>query len=143
MATVEERADALAYAATVLGEAEAVERIFAAYGEVTPEEVRRAAATWLTEERAATLVVVPGADAGDGRARTARLVAGTVVTTAAAGVLFHELRRRGGLADVVRAGVGAGVLVALGVVHGVPPVAVVVTCPHQTSAPCPFPMTSP
>ena len=38
-----------------------------------------------------------GADAGDGRARTARLVAGTVVTTAAAGVLFHELRRRGGL----------------------------------------------
>jgi zinc protease len=66
MATVEERADALAYAATVLGEAEAIERVFAAYGEVTAEEVRRAAARWLTEERAATLVVVPAADLEDG-----------------------------------------------------------------------------
>ncbi|GII29533.1 CPBP family intramembrane glutamic endopeptidase [Planotetraspora mira] len=31
------------------------------------------------------------------RPATARVVAGTVVSTAAAGVLFHELRRRGGL----------------------------------------------
>ncbi|GAA4581176.1 CPBP family intramembrane metalloprotease [Planotetraspora phitsanulokensis] len=31
------------------------------------------------------------------RLATARVVAGTVVSTAAAGVLFHELRRRGGL----------------------------------------------
>jgi zinc protease len=61
MATVEERADALAYAATVLGEAEALERVWALYAEVTPEEVAAAAAALLSPERGASLLVVPRA----------------------------------------------------------------------------------
>jgi zinc protease len=65
LATIEERADALAYAATVLGDAEAVERVYAQYAEVTADEVRRAAAEWLAEERAATLVVVPAEEDED------------------------------------------------------------------------------
>jgi len=59
LATVEERAESLAYAATVLGEPEALERVFDLYAEVTPDEVRRAAAEWLDAERGATLAVVP------------------------------------------------------------------------------------
>jgi len=59
LATVEERAESLAYAATVLGEPEALERVFELYGEVTADEVRRAAAAWLDAERGATLAVVP------------------------------------------------------------------------------------
>jgi zinc protease len=59
LATVEERAESLAYATTVLGDPEALERVLEMYGEVTPEDVRRAAATWLGAERGATLVVVP------------------------------------------------------------------------------------
>jgi zinc protease len=65
MATVEERADALAYAATVLGDPEALDRVLAMYGEVTAEDVSRAAAAWLREDRGATLVVVPGGDDKD------------------------------------------------------------------------------
>ncbi|HEU0053790.1 MAG TPA: pitrilysin family protein [Longimicrobium sp.] len=60
LATVESRAESIAYAATVLGEAEALERVMDLYGEVTPDDVRRAAAAWLAADRAATLVVVPG-----------------------------------------------------------------------------------
>ena len=60
MATVEERADALAYAATVLGDPDALNRVMASYERVTPEDVRRAAAQYLVPGRAATLVVVPG-----------------------------------------------------------------------------------
>lgn len=60
MATVEERADALAYAATVLGDPDALNRVMAAYERVTPEDVRRVAARYLPPDRAATLVVVPG-----------------------------------------------------------------------------------
>lgn len=63
--TVEERAEALAYAATVLGRAEALEETMALYAEVTAEEVREAAARWLAPERGATLTVVPAEDAGD------------------------------------------------------------------------------
>lgn len=59
LATVEERADALAYAATVLGDADAVHTVLDGYAEVTSEDVRRVAAEYLTAERAATLVVVP------------------------------------------------------------------------------------
>jgi zinc protease len=62
MATVEERADALAYAATVLGRAEALGEMMDAYGEVTADDVRRVAARYLGAGRAATLVVVPGAE---------------------------------------------------------------------------------
>ena len=59
LATVEERAEALAYAATVLGEADAFDRVWEMYGEVTAEDVARAAAEWLAADRGATLVVVP------------------------------------------------------------------------------------
>jgi zinc protease len=62
MATVEERADALAYAATVLGDPDALNRVMAAYERVTADDVRRVAARYLAPERAATLVVVPGAE---------------------------------------------------------------------------------
>jgi zinc protease len=61
LAMVEERAEALAYAATVLGEPEALERVMDLYAAVTVEEVRRAAEEWLGAHRSATLVVVPRA----------------------------------------------------------------------------------
>jgi zinc protease len=60
MAMVEERADALAYAATVLGDPDALNRVMEAYERVTPADVRRVAARYLTPDRSATLVVVPG-----------------------------------------------------------------------------------
>jgi zinc protease len=59
LATVEERADHLAYAATVLGEACALDRVLAAYERVTPADLRRVAAEYLAPERAATVVVIP------------------------------------------------------------------------------------
>jgi zinc protease len=59
LATVEERADHLAYAATVLGEAGALNRVLAAYERVTPADLQRVAAEYLAPERAATVVVVP------------------------------------------------------------------------------------
>jgi zinc protease len=60
MATVEERADALAYAATVLGDADALNTVLDAYEHVTPEDVRRVAAQYLSADRGTTLVVLPG-----------------------------------------------------------------------------------
>jgi zinc protease len=60
MATVEERADALAYAATVLGDPDGLNRVMDAYEQVTPEDVRRVAGAYLAAERGVTLVVVPG-----------------------------------------------------------------------------------
>ncbi|MFL5383840.1 MAG: M16 family metallopeptidase [Longimicrobiaceae bacterium] len=65
LATVEERAEALAYAATVLGEPEALERVMELYAAVTAGEVRRAAEEWLGAHRSATLVVVPRAGAAE------------------------------------------------------------------------------
>ena len=65
MAMVEERADALAYAATVLGDADALNRVMAAYERVTPDDVRRVAAQYVTADRSATLVVVPGAESDE------------------------------------------------------------------------------
>jgi zinc protease len=65
LATVEQRAEELAYAATVLGEPEALERVVDLYGEVTADDVRRAAAAWLDADRGATLVVVPQEDPTD------------------------------------------------------------------------------
>ena len=59
LATVEERADALAYAATVLGDADAVHTVLDGYAEVTTDHLRRVAAEYLTADRGATLVVVP------------------------------------------------------------------------------------
>jgi len=59
LATVEERADALAYAATVLGDAEALNRVSALYDEITAEDVERVAAHYLDEGRGVTLLVLP------------------------------------------------------------------------------------
>ena len=59
LATVEERADALAYAATVCGDAEALNRISALYDEITADDVERVAAQYLDEPRGVTLIVVP------------------------------------------------------------------------------------
>ena len=59
LATVEERAEALAYAATVLGGPEALEGVLATYAEITPDDVRAAAAGWLAPARGASLIVVP------------------------------------------------------------------------------------
>lgn len=62
LATVEDRAEHLAYAAVVLGDAERGNDVLEAYARVTPEEVARVAAAWLAPERSATLVVVPSAE---------------------------------------------------------------------------------
>lgn len=59
LATVEERAEALAYATVVLGDPEAANTLFAAYADVTPDDVVRVAREWLGAGRAATLVVEP------------------------------------------------------------------------------------
>lgn len=59
LATVEERADHLAYAATVLGDAEALNGVLDAYTRLTPADLRRVAAEYLAPERGSTVVVVP------------------------------------------------------------------------------------
>ena len=66
LATVEERADALAYAATVLGEADALHAVLDAYARVTVEDLRRVASEYLGAARAATLVVVPAGEGAHG-----------------------------------------------------------------------------
>jgi zinc protease len=68
LATVEERADSLAYAATVLGDPDALNRVMESYERVTAADVQRVCAQYLAPERAATLVVVPAEaqdEAGD------------------------------------------------------------------------------
>jgi zinc protease len=60
LATMEERADTLAYAATVLGDADAIHGVLDSYANVTAADVRRVAAAYLSADRAATLVVIPG-----------------------------------------------------------------------------------
>ncbi len=62
LATVEDRADEIAYAMTVLGSPSRLEEVLAAYGEVGPEDVRRAAAEYLEPGSRATVVVVPAED---------------------------------------------------------------------------------
>ena len=59
LATVEERADELAYAATVLGDPERLVDILNRYAEVTPQAVRDAAERNLRRERRTTVTVVP------------------------------------------------------------------------------------
>jgi predicted Zn-dependent peptidase len=68
LAMVEERAEALAFAATALGGPEALERVMDLYAGITAGDVRRAAEEWLGAHRGATLVVVPragGAEVAD------------------------------------------------------------------------------
>lgn len=62
---MEERAEELAYAATVLGSAEALHDVLDGFASVTVEQVQAAASTFLNAERSATLIVVPGANEED------------------------------------------------------------------------------
>jgi zinc protease len=65
-ASVDERAEALAYAATILGEPDRLHGVLDSYLEVGVEEVVRAAREHLTAECAATLVVTPAPGGLDG-----------------------------------------------------------------------------
>jgi zinc protease len=66
LATIEERADHLAYAATVLDDADALNGVIGAYRRLRPAELRSAAAEYLSPDRAATVVVIPdGSDPSD------------------------------------------------------------------------------
>jgi zinc protease len=60
--TVEERADELAYATTVLGAPERLEELLNRYVEVTADDVVRVAERYLGPDRRATVIVVPGAN---------------------------------------------------------------------------------
>lgn len=64
LAEIEERAEALAYAATVLGEADAYERVMDLYAAVTPDDVQRVAREFLHPGALGTVLVspLPGAD---------------------------------------------------------------------------------
>jgi zinc protease len=59
LATVEERAEELAYATTVLGSPAALERVLGSFDVVGPDAVRAAARRYLHAGAGATLVVVP------------------------------------------------------------------------------------
>jgi zinc protease len=59
LANVEERAEELAYATTVLGAPEALEEVLDRYAEVGPEEVQAAARAHLAGDVGASVVVVP------------------------------------------------------------------------------------
>ncbi len=62
LSTLEDRAEALAHAATLLGEADALNRVMDAYLDVTAEDVIHAARTYLAHDAGATLVVVPNGE---------------------------------------------------------------------------------
>ncbi len=65
LATVEDRADEIAYAMTVLGSPGRLEEILGWYSEITPEEVRRVVVDHLDPTSRATVVVVPGEEGRD------------------------------------------------------------------------------
>jgi zinc protease len=65
LGTLEDRADALAYAATVLGDADELNRVMASYLEVTGEDVVRVTERYLGDGPGATLVVVPNGEEAD------------------------------------------------------------------------------
>jgi zinc protease len=60
IATMEQRADELAYATTVLGDPAELERVLGAYATVTPEEIRSTAETILSPDARVRLSIVPG-----------------------------------------------------------------------------------
>ncbi len=66
LTSVEERAEELAYAATILGAADALEEVLDAYASITPDEIREAAAHFLAAPESASLLVVPGRGPGEG-----------------------------------------------------------------------------
>lgn len=59
LSTVEDRAEELAYATTVFGEAGALSDILDRYARVTPDSIREAAARYLGPDSGASLFVVP------------------------------------------------------------------------------------
>jgi zinc protease len=65
LALVEERAEALAFAATVLGAADQLELLMDSYSSVTLDDVARVAHEFLDPERAAVVTVVPSEAAND------------------------------------------------------------------------------
>jgi zinc protease len=65
LSTVEERADELAYAASILGSPGRLLPVLNLYPTVTAAEVRHAAERYLRPEQRATVVVVPGTEAED------------------------------------------------------------------------------
>lgn len=64
-ATIEDRADDLAYATTVLGSPDELERLIEGYTRVTPDAVQRAAATYLSADHRSSLLVVPSGEVAD------------------------------------------------------------------------------
>ncbi len=66
LATVEQRAETLAQAATLLGDAGAAEPLLARYSHVSAEDVRRVAAEHLGPDTGATVVVVPADEESGG-----------------------------------------------------------------------------
>jgi zinc protease len=67
IATMEQRADELAYATTVLGSPEELERLLGEYALVTPEEIREVASRILTPDARVRLSIVPGKGGKNGR----------------------------------------------------------------------------
>jgi zinc protease len=67
LAEIEERAEALAYAATVLGAADAYQEVMDLYGSITPDDVERVAREYAHPDALATVVVHPTAGADDER----------------------------------------------------------------------------
>ncbi len=67
IATMEQRADELAYATTVLGAPEELERVLGEYAQVTPEEIRDVAARVLVPDARVRLSIVPGKGGKNGR----------------------------------------------------------------------------
>jgi zinc protease len=65
LGNLEDRADALAYAATLLGEADALNTVMEAYLRVTADEVMKVAEQYLTGGAGATVVVLPNGEAVD------------------------------------------------------------------------------
>jgi zinc protease len=65
LATVEERAEELAYTSTVLSDPSRLEAVLNAYARVEPEDVRRVAQEHLRADRRAVVVVVPGKEGED------------------------------------------------------------------------------
>jgi len=65
LGNLEDRAEALAHAATVLGAADELNRVMDAYLSVSADDVARVAQTWLVEQGGATLTVVPNGEEPD------------------------------------------------------------------------------
>jgi len=65
LANIEDRAEELAYASTVLADPSRLEEVLNRYAEVSPDDVREAATRYLRPELRASVVVVPSGEATD------------------------------------------------------------------------------